>query len=128
VGHQGRVLADQSGSGHPVRVPVTEVGEQLAGRRAERNPGRFADRPGQHQVEEESHARGVAVQQRLFLVGEVVGEGAPGHACGVGDRLAGDPVDAALEGEPHGCLVQRLAGGGLLLVPHADHDGHRGTG
>jgi hypothetical protein len=67
----------------------------------------------------------VAVEQRFFLVGEVVRERAPGDSGLVGDGLHRDLVGAVREREAHGGLVQCLPGRGLLALPETHLGGRR---
>jgi hypothetical protein len=96
----------------------------------QRLPGGQLGRLVAYAPHERAEALLVAVEEGVLLAGEVVAERAARDVGRVGDGLDGDVVEAVFEGEPERCLVNRLAGLGLLALTQpwrAAHDGKKST-
>jgi hypothetical protein len=119
-----RMPAHQPAAGHPLRIEIAQAGVVLLGSSGERRPRRLARRTSPDQAGKRPHPPEIAVEERLLLVREVVGEGPPGDTGLVSDGVDGDPVGAVLQSQPQRRLVQRLTGGRLLALAKA-RLGHR---
>src|SRR3954447_2208548 len=110
------MVADEPALPQPGAVVRSDPSVEFARAAGERRPRRLRRGTTVDQLEEQSHSDLVAVEEGLFLAGEVVGEGASGDRGRVGDGLDRHAVGPHVGREAEGGLVQCLPGGRLLAL------------